>query len=195
MPLAFNSSNRGKIAFGFFNIDSDMLLLQEKFFFAADFCTAMGQIASDEKDSACLSLELSAYTIKRPEDIGDLMGAIHGVRLTGFIGETYRKYPFPSDRRDFKQKTEGFETRKEFDSMIRRYGEVEPLLFEARPETCRLQIGQYQFEQAVFAQLLQYVWQGGYPRWKDERRPPYVMEMVSAIKESDCWLFDGIDFS
>ena len=30
MPLAFESVNRGAVAFGFFHIDTDMLLLQER---------------------------------------------------------------------------------------------------------------------------------------------------------------------
>ena len=40
MPLAFESLNRGTIAFGFFNIDTDLLLLQQYFLFADDFCGA-----------------------------------------------------------------------------------------------------------------------------------------------------------
>jgi hypothetical protein len=33
MPLTFESISHGTIAFGFFNIDSDMLLLEKYFFF------------------------------------------------------------------------------------------------------------------------------------------------------------------
>ncbi len=32
MPLSFRSENHGNIAFGFFNIESDMLLLENYFF-------------------------------------------------------------------------------------------------------------------------------------------------------------------
>jgi hypothetical protein len=39
------------------------------------------------------------YHIPDPEKIGDLMGAIHGVRFTGFIGEVYKRYPFPERKR------------------------------------------------------------------------------------------------
>lgn len=34
MPLAFQSLNRGRAAFGFFNIETDMLLLDNHFMFA-----------------------------------------------------------------------------------------------------------------------------------------------------------------
>jgi len=37
MPLAFESLSHGTIAFGFFNIASDMLLLEHYFLFATDF--------------------------------------------------------------------------------------------------------------------------------------------------------------
>ncbi|MBC8441147.1 MAG: hypothetical protein H8D87_15855 [Deltaproteobacteria bacterium] len=39
MPLSFTSKSHGNIAFGFFNIESDMLLLEKYFFFADGFKT------------------------------------------------------------------------------------------------------------------------------------------------------------
>lgn len=33
MPLSFESRSHGPVAFGFFNIESDMLLLERTFFF------------------------------------------------------------------------------------------------------------------------------------------------------------------
>jgi len=51
MPLAFDSSSHGKIAFGFFNIETDMLLLENYFIFATQFCSYMTgspKIKSDE---------------------------------------------------------------------------------------------------------------------------------------------------
>lgn len=187
MPLAFNSINMGTIAFGFFNIDSDMLLLEEHFFFASDFCEAMSRLGR----LLTPNLELPAYTIHKRENIGDLMGAIRGVRFSGFIGETYKKYPFPQNKSDFKQKTEGFETRKDFEAMILNFADTGKLSVEARLETKRIHIGQYQFEQSVFVELLYYIWQGGYPRWKDEKPPRYVREMESDIAKSDSWVFQG----
>ena len=45
MPLAFESLSHGTIAFGFFNIESDMLLLDRYFLFAEDFCSYLKNIA------------------------------------------------------------------------------------------------------------------------------------------------------
>ena len=45
MPLAFDSISHGTIAFGFFNIDSDMLLLDHYFFFATEFCDNISRIS------------------------------------------------------------------------------------------------------------------------------------------------------
>ncbi|MCU0723638.1 MAG: hypothetical protein MUC63_08490, partial [Planctomycetes bacterium] len=44
MPLAFESLSHGEIAFGFFQIESDMLLLEELFFFADRFCAAVVEL-------------------------------------------------------------------------------------------------------------------------------------------------------
>ena len=50
MPLSFKSESHGDIAFGFFNIESDMLLLENYFFFADKFCEWMTQMASSPWD-------------------------------------------------------------------------------------------------------------------------------------------------
>ena len=47
MPLAFESLSHGTIAFGFFNIDSDMLLLEKYFLFATDFCRQILDLAEN----------------------------------------------------------------------------------------------------------------------------------------------------
>ena len=46
MPLAFESLSHGTVAFGFFNIESDMLLLDRYFFFAGDFCDCVTALAA-----------------------------------------------------------------------------------------------------------------------------------------------------
>ncbi len=111
MPLSFKSENHGNIAFGFFNIESDMLLLENYFFFADEFCRLISDAAvslpdetenlqgSGQKES---EFGLKVYHIADPSDIGDLMGAIHGMHFTGFIGETYKVFPFPENPWDFK---------------------------------------------------------------------------------------------
>jgi hypothetical protein len=61
-----------------------------------------------------------AYVIKDPASIGDLHGGIEGTHYSGIIGDAYKKYPFPNDQMKFKQQTEGFNTREEFEQMILR---------------------------------------------------------------------------
>ena len=92
MPLSFESLSHGTIAFGFFNIESDMLLCDRYFFFADDFCARIGQIAEHAGDPDYRTI-WEIHTIDIPEKIGDLMGAIHGIHFTGFIGELYRRFP------------------------------------------------------------------------------------------------------
>ena len=90
MPLAFESSSHGTIAFGFFNIDSDMLLLEQYFLFGSEFCRYVGDIAENFNDAKYES-RWQVYAIEDRVQIGDLMGAIHGIQYSGFIGEVYRK--------------------------------------------------------------------------------------------------------
>jgi hypothetical protein len=41
----------------------------------------------------------------------------------------------------------------------------------------KVSIGDYSFTWDSFQKLIQYIQQGVYPRWKDEVRPDYVLEM------------------
>ena len=54
--------------------------------------------------------------------------------------------------------------------------------------------GEYRFTRPVLHALLHYVWQGGYPRWRDEVRPDYVMNMKETVEARPHGLFDGIRF-
>jgi hypothetical protein len=47
MPLSFESMSHGTIAFGFFNIESDMLLLEQYFLFGSEFCRHIGEMAEN----------------------------------------------------------------------------------------------------------------------------------------------------
>jgi len=172
MPLAFESISHGAIAFGFFNIDSDMLLLDRYFFFSTAFCGYMVDIATCEPGESKI-LPWQVYHIPDPERIGDLMGAIHGVHFSGFLGEVYEKYPFPQDEADFKQKPEGTRTQDIVEAIMGKYGKPAEILFtmdEARNEAA---IGPYRFRKDGFQALIQYVWQGGYPRIKINSDPTY----------------------
>jgi hypothetical protein len=109
MPLEFDSLNHERIAFGFFNIETDMILLEHYFLFAQDFCgqiSKYGQIPVNEIYESSWDI----YMIENNLDVGNLMGAIHGFDLRGFIGEVYRFFPFPKEREKFKQNPEGFRT-------------------------------------------------------------------------------------
>ena len=101
MPLEFQSLSHDRIAFGFFNIDTDLLLMEKHFFFANFFCNTIETIAS-RKNYSKESLVMPGYIIERFENIGNLMGAIHGVDLTGFIGAVYKLFPFPHSPEEFK---------------------------------------------------------------------------------------------
>ena len=193
MPLAFKSISHGTIAFGFFNIDSDMLLLERYFLFATEFCKYVSSMAESGEDGVSETL-WQVYYIADPEDIGDLMGAIHAIRYTGFIGETYRRFPFPVNSEDFKQKPEGYRNREIVESMIEKYAEACPIPVITDENEQEISIGAYRFTRAEFHRLLNYVWRGGHPLWKDEVRPDYVMAMKQAAEQSGNSLFEDIVF-
>ncbi len=190
MPLSFNSTSHGSIAFGFFNIESDMLLLDNYFFFADQFCSWLKTMAG-ERENGLKRFVFDTYVIPDPKDIGDLMGAIHGVRFTGFIGDLYRLFPFPEAVEDFKQNPEGYQTQDIVRSKIKNVSERSTICFDFLKNK-QIQIGPYIFHKKVFHELIQYVWKGGYPRWKNEVRPQYVDEMKNCIQKSDKPFFKGV---
>lgn len=191
MPLAFDSISHGTIAFGFFNIKSDMLLLDRYFFFADDFCESVSKIAEIHvKDVSEVSWD--GYQIFNPEDMGDLMAAIHGIYYTGFIGEVYRRFPFPETRKGFKQKPYGSRNRDIMKAMIYKHSVSGRIDLIVEQEKMDVSIGVYRFERASFCELIKYVWIGGYPRWEGEVRPDYVIEMKEKIVGSSSALFKGI---
>jgi len=191
MPLAFNALNHGTIAFGFFNIDTDLLLLEHYFLFADDFCAYLSLLpAQCEKGSFEASWEV--YSIDRRQDVGDLMAAIHGVRFTGFIGEVYRRFPFPQKEEDFKQSPEGSENRQALEKMIGKYGTRKKILIRGDGERETVAVAEFLFSKEVFQELVEYVWLGGYPRWRDGVRPDYVLAMKKVLENSSAWVFRGL---
>ena len=165
MPLAFESLSHGTIAFGFFNIESDMLLLDRYFIFAQDFCGYIEMIAKDSGDRPYKSLWPIQY-IEDAADIGDLMGAIQGIRFTGFIGELYRHFPFPQHSEDFKQNPMGYQTHSVVAALIAKYAQSREISVVVSSERDKVEIGVYRFSRSQFQELIKYVWRGGYPRWK-----------------------------
>jgi hypothetical protein len=191
MPLAFESISHGTVAFGFFNIESDMLLLEHYFFFSTVFCQYLGGISQQSGNDGTVGA-LQGYSIDTPEKIGDLMGAIKGVRYTGFIGELYRRYPFPPDSRDFKQNPRGVLTQGVVDGLIAPYAVKMDIPFICNSPDCDVAIGEYRFKRTGIHRLIEYVWKGGYPRWKNGTRPDYVQAMKSNLMRSRYALFKGL---
>lgn len=190
MPLSFPSTSHGDIAFGFFNIDTDLLLLENYFFFADFFCSRVSAYA-ESPVAGSYTDTWPIFAIAQRENIGDLMGAIHGIRHTGFIGEVYRMFPFPAHPDAFKQKTKGYENRDAVKKIIGSYSEKIDILFSINPDTLQVSIGDFNFELAVFNNLINYVCQGGYPRWLNEEMPGYVNDMVVCLQTSSNKAFKG----
>ncbi|MBP7527744.1 MAG: hypothetical protein KA801_07460 [Syntrophorhabdaceae bacterium] len=190
MPLAFHSLSHGEVAFGFFNIDTDMMLLDVHFFFADDLSAAVGDMASGRDDGAA-RVRLNAYTLDAAL-IGNLMGAIRGIDLRGFIGEVYRRFPFPAEEEKFRQQPEGFQNRAIIEEIVKKYAGMRPIDILADGVRNTVDFGGYLFDREGFHALILYLWEGGYPRWRDNLRPAYVIEMKEAIRKSENRLFTGL---
>ena len=191
MPLEFDSVSHGKIAFGFFNIDTDLILLNHYFFFADDFCRLIGRIPESPENEIIRS-DWEIYLIEHGPDIGNLMGAIHGIDHGGFIGEVYRRFPFPEKREDFKQKTDGSKNRSLIEGLIQKCARRTSIPFVIDRKEDRVAVGEFVFDRTSFQGLIKYVWLGGFPRWKDDLRPDYVLSMKERIESSKHFLFKGL---
>jgi hypothetical protein len=194
MPLAFKSINRGLIAFGFFNIDTDLLLLDHYFLFAEPFCQNISDLA-DRHLADAYETFWEVYAIDRRGEIGDLMAAIHGLHYRGFIGEIYERFPFPQKEEDFKQQPGGWQNRSVVTPILERYAETTLIPLRLDPLNGTISVGEFLFNKEVFGALVDYVWLGGYPRWKDGVRPQYVLHMKKKVEESNNWLFSGLRLS
>ncbi|MHB8764367.1 MAG: hypothetical protein ACYDA8_08550 [Deferrisomatales bacterium] len=186
MPLAFPSLSHGIVAFGFYNIETDGLLLDRLFFFCTDFCRAAVALEQSLAGPTPRA-ELPAYAFDDPSRIGDLMGAIHGTRLTGFLGETYRRWPFPADPAGFRQKLAGHANRAEAEAILARWARPAVIPMVVDPATREHRIGPYAFSEAGYRDLLAYVWRGGHPTWEgyeQGRRPPWVAELARATRQA-----------
>jgi len=191
MPLAFDSLSHGQIAFGFFNIESDMLLCDRYFLFADTFCRHVQDLA-ENAEQPTLRTAWQVRIIQTPEAIGDLMGAIHGIRYIGFIGELYRHFPFPSEAQNFKQNPQGFKTQSQVAEIIGKYATLREIQVSVKNTDGEIQVGDYRFSSTQFQKLIGYVWCGGYPRWKDHIRPAYVSDMREKILRNCRGIFEGI---
>jgi hypothetical protein len=191
MPLEFDSLSHGRIAFGFFNIETDMILLQYYFLFAQDICDYISKIAEAPLKETYESSR-GIYLIENNADMGNLMGAIYGIDLRGFIGEVYKIFPFPEEREKFKQNPEGFKTRRLIERLIQKYGKKTDIQFLIDPKNDKIGIGEYFFDRTSFQELIKYIWLGGFPRWKDGIRPDYVLRMRQMIEQSKYPVFEEL---
>jgi hypothetical protein len=191
MPLEFDSISHGRIAFGFFNIETDMILLQHYFLFAQDFCDNIYKIPKTPLNETYES-SWEIYLIESNANMGNLMEAIYGIDMKGFIGEVYKIFPFPEEREKFKQNPEGFKNRTLIETLIQKFGKKMNPQFLIYPKDDRIKIGEYLFNKGSFQELIRYIWLGGFPRWKDGIRPDYVLKMKNMIEKSKNPVFDGL---
>jgi len=187
MPLSFESRSHGPVAFGFFNIESDMLLLDRLFFFCEDFCTWTAALAEQESPAF---VDCKVFVIQNPQDIGDLMGAIHGIRFTGFIGRVYKRFPFPAVPSEFRQNPAGDRTRHKMQELIAPFSEPQ-IVQMGVDDPDGFRFGPYKFTKAVCHELIRYVWEGGYPRWKDNSPPSCVTDMRDRLTRAKNPFFQG----
>lgn len=190
MPLEFNSISHGRIAFGFFNIETDILLMEQSFFFAPQFCSMIGQIAKNSTHKRG-TISLDSYLIDNLMGIGNLMGAINGIDLQGFIGQVYRKFPFPKNPEGFKQKPYGAKNRAVIEKLLEQWAIPVIMPVKVEPEKLNIKIGEYLFSKKSFYDIIAYVWHGGMPGWEDGIRPGYVKEIKEIIDESKSPIFNN----
>ncbi|MBW7851554.1 MAG: hypothetical protein H3C38_13750 [Rhodospirillales bacterium] len=163
MPLAFDSLSHGRVVFGFYNIETDGLLLDRHFFFCTDFCGAVAKVAAQPR------AEMPGWTCADAEAVGDLMGAIHGTRHVGLLGAVYRRWPFPDDPAAFRQRLAGHENRPAVETLLAEHARPGTLVIERRSGGV-IGIGDYAFSAPQFRDLMEYVWRGGYPTWEGFER-------------------------
>lgn len=189
MPLGHRTLSHGIVAFGFFNIDSDCLLLNNYFFFASDFCAWVKEWAEQGPPAEGSQ---TIYVINNQHDVGNLRWAMQGYAHPGFISEVYERFPFPQDPEGFKQQPEGWQVRGEVEPLLQKYAVVEDMKVVFDQDKGLVFLGEYLFDRPGFRELLDYVWRGGMPMWRNGTRPQYVLDMIEAVRHSPHWPFQGM---
>ena len=184
MPISFSSISHGKIPIGFFNIETDMLIMDRYFFFSTDFCRWVIEWTDSEETRRDRRM---VYVIHDPRMIGNLAGAIYGFEYTGFIGEVYKLFPFPENPSGFKQKPNGTQNRTAVETVIRLFaGQLKiPIVFSRESRT--IGFGDYLFSAKVFNEIIAYVEAGGMPRWLNGQPPDYVIRMNARLEKTHRW--------
>lgn len=189
MPLAHRSLSHGTVVFGFFNTETDCLLLNNVFFFATDFCAWIKHWAAE---GPAQQEQVPVYVISTQEDIGNLHWSFRGHDHPGFIPAVYRLYPFPAAQEDFKQQPQGWQVRDTVEPILREYAQTQNWLVKFDEDKGLVHLGEYIFDRPGFRELLDYVWRGGMPMWRDNDPPEYVREMIEAVRTSPYWPFQGM---
>jgi len=180
MPLAFSSRSHGTVAFGFFNIATDLLLLEDRFCFCSDFCLAVARLAQGASAEGT-SEPLAGWGIRDPSRMGNLHGAIAGTDLSGLIGATYRLWPFPQEASAFKQDPGGAGTREQVEGLLQTHALPVDLRPNLTVPTGDTSLGGIDFSAEAFGQLIAYVGGGGMPGWKGGRPAPSVLQMMREL--------------
>ena len=166
MPLLFNSLSHGAVSFGFYNVETDGLLLGQQFFFCTDFCAAVKGLFEKPLEQPADSA-IYGHVFHDPQHIGDLRGAINGYRHTGFFGDVYRIWPFSQSPEAFRQKLRCFENRGRTLALLESQAAGIEIPVKRGSNFERVAIGSYHFCREEFVRLLRYVVRGGYPTWED----------------------------
>ncbi len=177
MPLLHSSSSHGEVAFGFYNIETDALLLDGLFFFCSDFCRSMEKLALGPGET-----EIDGYRFDDPAAIGDFHGAMQGRNFTGYFGELYRKWPMPEAPDRFRQKLAGEESRDLSEAILARHAKAETI-FCRRETDGVVEIGEYIFSLGQFLDLIRYIRRGGLPTWEgyeNGKAPARVIDLAVA---------------
>jgi hypothetical protein len=167
MPLLFNSLSHGAVSFGFYNIETDGLLLGEHFFFCTDFCSAMIELFEKPLEQDANST-FPGHVFDDPQRIGNLKGAMtNSSRHTSYFGELYRMWPFSEAPGAFRQKLHCFKNRERTLALLESMSTPVELQVTREPYFQQVAIGSYHFSGRELVRLLQYVVRGGYPTWED----------------------------
>lgn len=178
MPISFSSVSHGHIPIGFFNIETDMLLMDRYFFFSTDFCKWVIEWANAENFNRD---EKMVYAIQQREMIGNLSDAIYGYDFTGFIGGVYKLFPFPEKRSGFKQKPYGNRNRQVVERTIQPFAVQLKIPIVLHQENLTIEFGDYTLSMDVFHEIIGYIEVGGMPGWLEGRPPDYVSEMITQL--------------
>jgi DNA-binding transcriptional ArsR family regulator len=80
------------------------------------------------------------------------------------------------------------------ESLVQSYTKKTTILFAIDQNANRVEIYEYLFDKLSFHELIRYIWMGGFPRWRDNVRPNYVLSMGKVIDQSTNSFFYDLVF-